>query len=167
MSKSLSSTQSNYSNIEQEALTLVFGVTKFHTDLFGSLFCIVTDHKPLATILKKLLTSCSTMTPEIASSARYQFDLEYKPSSTEVIGDALSRLPNPADHDVPFDIVHSVKQQMATQQLDLTYFGAANQDALQQEMARDPVFKEAKKYIFAGWPESIKDLSRDILVVQG
>ena len=56
-SKSLSTAQSNYSNIERETLALVFGITRFHTYLFSSDFIVHTDHKPIVMICNKPLTS--------------------------------------------------------------------------------------------------------------
>ena len=50
-SRTLSSSEQNYSQVEKEALSLVFGVCKFHTYLYGRRFKVVTDYKPLKTIL--------------------------------------------------------------------------------------------------------------------
>lgn len=46
-SKSLSSVQRFYSNIERETLALVFGITRFHNYIFGKEVVVNTDHKPL------------------------------------------------------------------------------------------------------------------------
>ena len=48
---SLSKSEQNYFQIDKEALALVFGVQKFPTYPCGCKFTLVTDHKPLTSIL--------------------------------------------------------------------------------------------------------------------
>ena len=50
-SRSLSSAQRNYSQLEKEALALVFGIKRFHAYLFGHRFELITDHQPLLALL--------------------------------------------------------------------------------------------------------------------
>ena len=49
-SKTLSSSECNYSQIEKDGLVIIFRVKKFHTYWYGCHFTLEMDHKPLTTI---------------------------------------------------------------------------------------------------------------------
>ena len=52
-SRTLSKAEHNYSQIEKEALTIVYPVKKFHSNLFRKHFLSHTDHKPLLGLLSE------------------------------------------------------------------------------------------------------------------
>ena len=54
-SKALTPAETRYANIEQELLAMVYGCEKFHSYLYGRLFVVKTDHRPLEQIHKKNL----------------------------------------------------------------------------------------------------------------
>ncbi len=46
VSKSLSDAEKNYSQLDREALAIVFGLKKFHQYIYGRLFTLIVDHRP-------------------------------------------------------------------------------------------------------------------------
>ena len=55
-SRALSSTEQNYTQIKKEMLAILYGLNKFHHFTYGCKVTIVTDHTPIASIVKKALT---------------------------------------------------------------------------------------------------------------
>ena len=96
-SRSLSSSEHNYAQLEKEALSLVYGVKKFHQNLYGGKFELFTDHKLLTAIFgsKKGVPSLAATQLQrwaIILSA-YQYDIQFKPRNAHAHADRLSRLP--------------------------------------------------------------------------
>lgn len=98
-SRSLIPAERNYSQLDKEALAMVFGVTRFKQYLWGRSFEAATDHKPLLGLLaadKPIPESCS---PRILRWALflsgYDYTLKYRPGGQIPHADGLSRLPLP------------------------------------------------------------------------
>ena len=95
-SRTLTKSERNYSQIEKEALAIVYGVRKFHKYLYESRFYLLADHKPLVTIL-----GLKTAVPILAATRMqrravilqaYNYQVEYRPSREHGNADASSRL---------------------------------------------------------------------------
>ena len=102
-SRSMTVAEKGYSQLDKEALAIIFGVTKFHQYVYGRIFTIVSDHKPLIYILGE-----KNAIPPMASArvqrwaltlSGYQYTIKYKEGITHGNADALSRLPCPCTSD--------------------------------------------------------------------
>ena len=86
-SRTMTTSEKNYAQLEKEALALVFDVRKFHQYLYGRPFIPITDHQLLTTILgpKKFLAAARLQQWEVLLSA-YNYSIRYK--STMAHGNA-------------------------------------------------------------------------------
>ena len=93
-SRSLSSSERNYSQIDKEALALVYGVNKFQAYLYGRKFTLVTDHKPLTSIFgpRKGVPAVAAARLQRWSLllSAYNYDIEFRPTAAHGYADALS-----------------------------------------------------------------------------
>ena len=83
-SGTLSCSEVNYSQIEKEDLAIIFGVRKFHQYLYGKSFVLVTDHKPLTTLLgqKSVPTLAASRLQRWALVlSAYSYSIEYRPTA--------------------------------------------------------------------------------------
>ena len=151
-SRTLSSSERNYSQIEKEALSLIFGVKKFHTYLYGRKFTLVTDHKPLTTVLGP-----KNGIPPMAAArlqrwalllSAYSYDIEFKRTQDHANADGLSRLPQ-GDRQPPNTASAFLIGQI--QALPVT----AQQLAVATR--QDPILGRIHGYIRNGWPASTSE----------
>ena len=97
VSRTFSQCEKNYSQVEKEALSLIFGIRKFHKYVYGRHFASVTDHRPLTALFGP-----KSGVPPLAAGrlqwwalllSSYDYTIEFCPTSAHANADGLSRLP--------------------------------------------------------------------------
>ena len=153
-SRTLTASEKNYSQLEKEALSLVFGVRKFHQYLFGRHFTLITDHKPLTTILGPT----RGVPPLIAARLQrwalfltaYTYKIEYRSTTAHANADCLSRLPLPSTS--PSESTHS--NVFVVRQIEALPVTAGQ---LRTATRSDPILSRVLQYSKRGWPVNIPD----------
>ena len=91
-SKTLMTTESNYSNIEREMLGMVFSVLHFKHFTHGHQVTVIMDYKPLITLFKKnIATSSPRLSQMLIKIIDFQIDLQHQEDSKMHFSDAISR----------------------------------------------------------------------------
>ena len=110
-------TEKIYSQLDKEALSIIFGVTKFQQYLFRKHFTLFTDHKPLIYLFHP-----HRSVPQMASAriqhwylllGAYSYDICYTPGKDHGNADSLSRLPlpdYPKQVPVPGDVIFTLTE---------------------------------------------------------
>ena len=156
-SRTLTQSERNFAQLEREALVLIFGVKKFHQFLLGRPFILVTDHKPLLTILgpkKGVPTMAAARLQRWALNlSSYTYSMEFKYSKENATADALSRLPCPATADdfiIQSEFTCTVNH---LQGLPVTAKQLASATRL------DPTLSQVVRWTKTGWPQQCPDLA--------
>lgn len=152
-SRTLKPSERNYAQVEKEALSLVFGVCKFHSYLYGRKFTLVTDHKPLTTILGP-----KNGVPPIAAArlqrwalklAAYNYEIEFRSTDKHANADGLSRLP--LNHVEPLGYTSEPTvfnlQQIGSLPVTAAKLAAATRN--------DKVLSRVYRYVTKGWPRQV------------
>nr|XP_049694867.1 uncharacterized protein K02A2.6-like [Helicoverpa armigera] len=96
-SRTLNDAERRYSQVDKEALAIVYGVTRHHQYLFGRHFTLKSDHKALSYIFgpKKGIpqTAASRLQRYAVRLAAYDFNIVFVSSEKNSNADGLSRLP--------------------------------------------------------------------------
>ncbi|KAL1446815.1 hypothetical protein WDU94_012377, partial [Cyamophila willieti] len=96
-SRSLTSSEQNYSQLDREALAIIFGVTHFYNYLYGKRFVLITDNQPLSRIFhhnKALPQMTSARLLRYASFlSGFDYTVQFKKGKENQNVDCLSRIP--------------------------------------------------------------------------
>ena len=152
-SRTLNSAERNYSQIEKEALSLVWGVKRFHKFVYGRKFKLVSDHKPLFYILKE-----DKSIPEMGASrivrwaitlASYQYEIQWRPTQKHSNADLCSRFPveSDAEDDWEADQVSEVFHNTFSDKPVINY------KSISRFTDQDSILSKVRRFILEGWDE--------------
>ncbi|XP_033733598.1 uncharacterized protein K02A2.6-like [Pecten maximus] len=149
-SRSLSKSERNYSQIDKEALGIVWGVKKFYQYLYGRLFILLTDHQPLTSIFHPEkgipMTTAARLQRYALFLAGFQYDIKYKSTTRHANADCLSRLPLVSKKETEGDTVETfIVSHMDT--LPVT------SKEISRETLKDPTLSKVYTTVQRGWIE--------------
>ena len=149
-SRSLTKTERKYAQIDKEALSIVWGVKRFHVYLYGRRFTLVTDHKPLTAIFhpKKGVPAMTAARLQRYALflAGFDYDIEYKSTTKHCNADGLSRLPLQQREREETEIDSS--EVFHATQFELL---PVTSEAVARETRRDPILARVYESIVKGW----------------
>jgi hypothetical protein len=154
-SRTLSPAEKGYSQLEKEALAVVWGVKKFHSYLYGYHFTINNDHRPLETLFsaqKSLPTMASGRVQRWALTlSAYDYEFKYKPGTQMAHADALSRLPltnMPRNVPLPAETTHLLNFLSST---------PITAKVISTQTKSDVVLSKVLQFLTFGWPDGVEE----------
>ena len=161
VSKTLTESQKNYSQIQKEALAIIFGLKKFFQYIYGKKFILVTDHRPLIAMFGPGKATPSLAANRLARWAlmlsQFDYTIEYRRTADHANADVLSRLP--ATNDPQFDGEESDNDaHMVCAIQDVSYrISKGDLNSLPRETSKDPVISTVIRFVREGWPKKKND----------
>ena len=154
-SRSLTSTEQNYAQIEKECLAVVYGCERFHQYVYGKAVKIENDHKPLEAVFKKSLISAPPRIQRmLIRLQKYNLIYTYKKGKELWIADTLSRAhltEKPTDLQLQKEIdyrVHCVQRDCQ--------ISNEKKNSVKEATKTDPEMIPLVKLIQDGWPNTVK-----------
>ena len=152
-SRTLSQAEVKYSQIDKEALGIIWAVKRFHYYVYGGpRFQLVTDHQPLVHIFNR-----NKCLPEMSANRisrwaltlmNYDYEIRYRNTKDHANCDMLSRLPNQDN---------SVEQLVSDQNCEVfaVNMEETGLDAMliAKKTKEDPLLSKVAMFVLDGWPE--------------
>ncbi|KAL1446555.1 hypothetical protein WDU94_005570 [Cyamophila willieti] len=174
-SKSLTSTQRNYAQLEKEMLAILFSCRKFDQYICGNSVIVETDHSPLVSVFKKpLLKTPKRLQSMILSLQRYNIHVKYKRGKEMYLADLLSRAPvSMENEEKQFDIyeLESFNDISQINEIRRGVYYLDNRKAsisdkslekIKFETEKDFQLCKLYKQIQQGWPENKQQVDNSI-----
>ncbi|KAL5484391.1 hypothetical protein EMCRGX_G020882 [Ephydatia muelleri] len=154
-SRTLAPAERKYSQLDKEALAIVFGVDKFHQYLYGRHFTILSDHKPLQYLFAVDCPIPQMVSPRVQRWAltlsAFDYTISFRAGKLQGNADALSRLPlqhSPEEVPTPGDMI------LLLEALDLSE-APISAAAINKLTGKDPVLSRVRSVVQHGTWDSL------------
>ena len=167
-SRTLTSAERNYAQIEKEGLASVWACEKFSKYLVGlDTFELWTDHKPLVPLMtsKDLDLAPIRMQKILLRMMRFNAQVKHVPGKQLVIADALSRSPIPHDDEATKQTEETEMYVDAVQSHWQVSMG--RQAKLKTATSEDATLQQLTHFILHGWPKQMPQHLDAFKKVQG
>lgn len=156
-SRSLTSAERNFSQIEKELLSVTWSTRKFHYYIYGRKVTILNDHKPLESLLKKHLHEVPSPRLQRLKLKLLRYDIEFKylQGKFMYIADLLSRsyqLSQDTDESYMYEVIHCMG---LAHNLECS---KEQKTVLINESTNDNELQILRNFITNGWPTHNKDI---------
>jgi transposase InsO family protein len=150
-SRSMTEAEKKYAQIEKELLAITVACEHYHQFIFGTRFCVETDHQPLVSICAKALNDCPIRIQRLLLRLqKYDFDIAHTAGKHMYVADALSRCKtsDTATRSIEDDV--EIYVNMVIESMPMS---ERRMRELQEESARDHEMTMLSALIADGWPE--------------
>lgn len=157
-SKTLTTTEQSYAQIEKEMNAIVFACTRFHQYIYGRPVTVHSDHRPLSSIMKKPLSAAPPRLQRMMLQLqKYDIDVQHVSGKDVPISDLLSRQPlSDLQETKGLDLqVHTVLQNL--------YITDRRLESVRNATLQDSQMQTLKQTILQGWPDLRTDCSKSII----
>ena len=161
-SRALTPTEQRYSQIEKEALAMVWACEKFECYLLGQpqLFVIETDHQPLQTVMNvQDIDQCPPRLQRLKMRMmRFLCHVTYVPGKLLAVADTLSRSPVGKADDTLEEMVEEYVWSIAS----VWPVSDFMRERIRQETSKDPLLVKLQDILRTRWPTTIHQLSPEL-----
>ena len=143
----LTQAQQNYSQLEKEAFSIIFGLKRFRQYLYGRSFTSLTDHRPLLTLFGPQRPVAAHAAARLQRwaliLASYNYKIEYRNTVAHADADGMSRLPLPQTWSPRCENIECFFLEHVTSHM------------IKRETQVDPVSSKVYSYVISGWPSVV------------
>ena len=164
VSRTLKPAERNYSQIEREALAIVWAIRRFHRFLFARVFILCTDHKPLEMIFDPYKSLSEVVSNRIQRwgmfLTSYRYTVEFRPTGKHANADMCSRFPLACEEEPELEDIG----EMFSVDADFSVLSVTlgedkpllNCKLIAKETRVDPVLSKVIHYVLEGWTERME-----------